>query len=97
MYFDDSSIFRTVDACAHLFSSCSTLEDNLFTSIAINRGPLDALEHSVRHGWKISRPIVEFIRTLLLEKASGDPKHDRATFLPYLESLERLNPKHQCT
>src|SRR2546428_347126 len=93
MYFDDSSIFRTVDASCHLFSNCSTLGDNLFTSIAINRGPAAAIEHALQHGWKISQPVVDYIRRLLLEEVSADPKHhDWATLLPWLESLASSEP-----
>ena len=54
MYFDESSKFRTVRFCSHLFSSCSTLEDNLFTSVAINRGPFAAVADALRYRWRQS-------------------------------------------
>ncbi|HLM99865.1 MAG TPA: hypothetical protein VK335_11310 [Bryobacteraceae bacterium] len=67
MYFDENSTFRSVDACSHLFSSCSTLEDNLFASIAINRGAGAALADALRYGWEISSPLVDYIRSMLSE------------------------------
>src|ERR1700730_6767962 len=72
MYFDDSSIFRTVPSCSHLFNSCATLEDNLFTSVAINRGPFAAVADALRYRWIISRPLLNSIRCLMEERFDPD-------------------------
>lgn len=73
MYFDESSIFRTVRSCSHLFSNCSTLEDNLFTSVVINRGPFAAVSDALHYRWTISIPLIDSIRGVMEEMLSpGD-------------------------
>lgn len=83
----ENSILSRVSSRAHLFNSCASSGDNLFTSVAINRGLEAAIEDAGRYGWTISSPLVDSIRFLLLEEASVDPAHDWRSLLPCLEKL----------
>lgn len=83
----ENSILSRVSSRAHLFNSCASSGDNLFTSVAINRGLEAAVKDAQRHGWTISKPLVDSIRLLLLEEASVDPAHDWCSLLPCLEAL----------
>jgi hypothetical protein len=65
MCLDANSIFRGVPSRSHLFNSCSTSGDNLFASVAINRGPFAAVSDALHYRWTISRPLIDCIRGMM--------------------------------
>ena len=65
MCFDANSIFRGVPSRCHLFKSCSSSGDNLFASVAINRGPFAAVSDALHYRWTISRPLINSIRGMM--------------------------------
>jgi hypothetical protein len=48
------------------------LEDNLFTSVAINRGPFAAVADALRYRWTISESLINSIRLMLEDGFSPD-------------------------
>ena len=84
----------TVESRSHLSNMPTTgifrLEEKFIISSALHFGPTFAVQQASITGWKLTPLAVDYIRSIVLAKAS-DPARDWRSLLPWLESLVRLD------